>query len=396
MHFALCKPLRALNRGGLTLSSVAPIDLGTKRAGALGKLDRHTHSGCSAMKNPIVAMKSRHGLRSLVAGLGLSVVLTGAASAQTPVKFSLDWKFEGPAAPFTVAMDRGYFKAEGLDVTIDTAPGSLEPLNRVASGTYDMGIGDINSLIKFRDANPSNPIQAVFMFYNKPAFSIVARKSLGVTKPKDLEGKKLGAPAPDGAYAQWPIFVQANGIDASKVTIENIGFPVREPMLQKGEVAAITGFSFSSFINLKSMGVPVDDIVVMLMADYGVNLYGNAVFVSPKFAAEKPEAIKGFLRALVKGLKDTVKDPDTAVDSVIKRNDVASKPVELERLRMAINDNILTDEVKANGYGAVDMARLAKAIDQIGLTYQFKNGKPDGSAVFVASYLPPAADRKAP
>jgi NitT/TauT family transport system substrate-binding protein len=348
------------------------------------------------MKNSIVAGKSRQGLRSLLAGLGLTVVLTGAASAQTPIKFSLDWKFEGPAAPFTVAMDRGYFKAEGLDVTIDTAPGSLEPLNRVASGTYDMGIGDINSLIKFRDANPSNPIQAVFMFYNKPAFSIVARKSLGVTKPKDLEGKKLGAPAPDGAYAQWPIFVQANGIDASKVTIENIGFPVREPMLQKGEVAAITGFSFSSFINLKSMGVPVDDIVVMLMADYGVNLYGNAVFVNPKFAAEKPEAIKGFLRALVKGLKDTVKDPDTAVDSVIKRNDVASKPVELERLRMAINDNILTDEVKANGYGAVDMARLAKSIDQIGLTYQFKNGKPDGSAIFTVSDLPPAGDRKAP
>jgi NitT/TauT family transport system substrate-binding protein len=320
---------------------------------------------------------------------------TGPALAQQAVKFSLDWKFEGPAAPFTVAMDRGYFKAEGLDVTIDTAPGSLEPINRVASGTYDMGIGDINSLIKFRDANPTNPIQAVFMFYNKPAFSIVARKSLGVTKPKDLEGKKLGAPAPDGAYAQWPIFVQANGIDASKVTIENIGFPVREPMLQKGEVAAITGFSFSSFINLKSMGVPVDDIVVMLMADYGVNLYGNTVFVNPKFAAEKPDAVKAFLRALVKGMKDTVKDPDTAVDSVIKRNDVASKPVELERLKMAINDNILTAEVKADGYGGVRSDRLAKAIDQIGLTYQFKNGKPDGAAIFSASFLPPAADRKA-
>ena len=259
-----------------------------------------------------------------------------------------------------------------------------------------MGIGDINSLIKFRDANPSNPIKPSSCSTTSLPSAIVARKSLGVTKPKDLEGKKLGAPAPDGAYAQWPIFVQANGIDASKVTIENVGFPVREPMLQKGEVAAITGFSFSSFINLKSMGVPVDDIVVMLMADYGVNLYGNAVFVSPKFAAEKPEAVKGFLRALVKGLKDTVKDPDSAVNSVIKRNDVASKPVELERLRMAINDNILTAEVKANGYGAVDMARLAKSIDQIGLTYEFKNGKPNGAAVFEASYLPPAADRKAP
>jgi NitT/TauT family transport system substrate-binding protein len=224
----------------------------------------------------------------------------------------------------------------------------------------------------------------------------VGRKSLGVTKPRDLEGKKLGAPAPDGAYAQWPIFVQANGIDASKVTIVNVGFPVREPMLQKGDVDAITGFSFSSFINLKAMGVSVDDIVVMLMADYGVNLYGNAVFVNPKFATEHPEAVKGFLRALVRGLKDTVKDPDTAVDSVIKRNDVASKPVELERLRMAINDNILTDEVKADGYGAVLMPRLAKAIDQIALTYTFKNGLPKGDAIFDPGFLPPEADRKAP
>ena len=187
--------------------------------------------------------------------------------------------------------------------------------------------------------------------------------------------------------------MQANQIDASKVTIENVGFPVREPMLLKGQVDAITGFSFSSFINLKSMGVPADDIVVMLMADHGVNLYGNAVFVNPKFAVEKPEAVKAFLRALVKGIKETVKDPDTAVDSVIKRNDVASKAVELERLRMAIKDNILTDEVKVKGYGAVDMDRLTKSIDQIALTYEFKNGKPKSSEIFDASLLPDAADR---
>ena len=317
------------------------------------------------------------------------------ACAQTAVKFSLDWKFEGPAAPFTVAIDKGYFKAEGLDVTIDTAGGSLEPINRVASGTYDMGFGDINSLIKFRDANPGVPIKAVYMYYNKPAFSIVGRKSRGVTAPKDLEGKKLGAPPPDGAYAQWPIFTQANGIDPSKVTIVSVGFPVREPMLASGEVDAITGFSFSSYINLKDRGVPANDITVLLMADYGVNLYGNTILVNPKFAAEKPEAVKGFLRAFVKGLKDTVKDPSTAVDSVIKRNDVAKKPVELERLRMALKDNIVTNEVKANGYGAVDSDRLAKSIDQIALTYEFKNGKPKADAAFDSSFLPSAADRKA-
>ncbi len=324
-----------------------------------------------------------------------ALAATGPATAQTRIKFSLDFKFEGPSAPFLVAIDKGYFKAEGLDVTIDSAAGSLEPINRVASGTYDMGFGDINSLIKFRDQYPGTPLKAVFMVYNKPPFAVIGRKSRGVTAPKDLEGKKLGAPAADGAFAQWKIFVQANNIDASKVTIENVGFPVREPMLAAGQVDAITGFSFSSFINLKDRGVPVEDIVVLLMADYGVNLYGNSIIVGPKFAAESPEAVKGFLRAFLKGLKETVRNPSAAVDSVIKRNDVARKDIELERLRIALKDNVLTAEVMANGFGGVDMAKLDKSIDQIALTYAFKSAKPGGADIFDTSFLPGAADRKA-
>jgi NitT/TauT family transport system substrate-binding protein len=210
----------------------------------------------------------------------------------------------------------------------------------------------------------------------------------------DLEGKKLGAPSTDGAYAQWPIFVQANGIDPSKVTIENVGLPVREPMLAAGQVDAITGFSFSSYIDLKDKGVPVDDIVVLLMSDFGVNLYGNAIIVNPKFANEHPDAVKGFLRAFMKGLKETVKTPARAIESVLKRNDVAIKSVELERLTMAIRDNIVTPEVKANGYGVIDDARFVRAIDQIGLTYKWKAEKPKPEDIFDASYLPPAADRK--
>lgn len=337
-------------------------------------------------------LHSTRSSRRLMLLTAAAIGFAAPALAQTPIKFSLDWKIEGPAAPFLIAKEKGYFQDEGLDVTIDTGSGSVEPINRVASGAYDMGFGDINSVIKFNDQNPDTALKSVYMVYNKPAFAIVGRKSLGVSEPKDLEGKKLGAPAPDGAYAQWPIFVAANDIDADKVTIENVGFPVREPMLASEQVDAITGFSFSSFINLKANGVPVDDIAVMLMADYGVDLYGNTIIVSPSFAEENPEAVKGFLKALNKAIKETIADPEAAIEYVTAANAIVDKATELERLQMALDQNVMTDEVKANGLGAVDMERLGAAIDQIGLTFEYA-AKPTAEATFDPSFLPADDER---
>jgi NitT/TauT family transport system substrate-binding protein len=250
-------------------------------------------------------------------------------------------------------------------------------------------------LIKLRDQNPANAVKAVFMVYNRPPFAIVARKSRGISGPKDLEGKRLGAPTGDGAFAQWPIFARANGIDAAKVTIENVGFAVREPMLAAGQVDAITGYSFSAYVSLKDRGVALDDIVLLLMAEYGLKLYGNAIIVNPKFAAERPEAVRGFLRAFLRALKETVADPARAVEAVLTRNEPAKRETELERLRMAIRDNILTPEVKARGYGDVDMARLQSAMDQIAQTHKFRN-KPAPADVFDPSFLPEPAARTAP
>src|SRR6185437_3623316 len=263
-----------------------------------------------------------------------ATLTTSAAAGETIVKFSLDYGFEGPAALFLHPLDKGYFKSEGLNVTINPASNSIEPIERVASGEYDIGFGDINALIRYRDAKPGAPLKAVFMLYNRPPFAVIGRKSRGIGNPKDLEGKTLGAPPTDLAYAQWPIFVQANGINASKVTIENVSFPVREPMLAAGQVDAITGLSFSSFIDLKEKGVPVDDLVVLLMADYGVSLYGSAIIVNSKFAEEHGDAVRGFLRAFTKALRETVGRPPAAIEAVLTRNTQARKSVELERLNM--------------------------------------------------------------
>jgi NitT/TauT family transport system substrate-binding protein len=323
-----------------------------------------------------------------------ATLLSGAVLAQkeTPLRFALDWRFEGPSAPYFVAIDKGYYKAEGLNVSIDPGSGSVEGINRVASGAYEMGFADINSLVKYRD-NPRNlPVKAVMMVYDTPAFSIVSLKKNGISKPKDLEGKILGAPAADGAYAQWPIFVRANNIDTSMVKIENIGFPVREPMLAQGKVDAIAGFWFSSYMNLKANGVPGDEIVVLLMRDYGVDLYGNVVIANPDFMRFNPKAVAGFVKATIRGIQDTIKDPEGAVDALMKRNPIAKRDVELERLKLSLAKNFVTPDVQKNGLGSVDMKRLERSIEQIGLTFQYTN-KPKAADVFTAQYLPPKEQR---
>jgi NitT/TauT family transport system substrate-binding protein len=321
-----------------------------------------------------------------------AALISSSAFAQTAIRYALDWRFEGPAAPYFVAIDKGYYKAEGLDVTIDPGTGSIEGINRVASGTYQVGFADINSLVKYRDNPQNSPIRAIMMVYDTPAFSIVTLKSKGISKPKDLEGKILGAPAPDGAYAQWPIFVDANKIDASKVRIENVGFPVREPMLAQGKVDAITGFWFSSYMNLKANGIKSEDIVVMMMRDFGVDLYGNAIIVNPDFAKSNPKAVAGFIRATIKGIQDTIKSPESAIDSLMKRNAIANRDVELERLKLAIDKNFVNPAVLSAGFGGVDLKRLERSIDQIGLTFKFTN-KPKAGDVFTAEYLPPREQR---
>jgi NitT/TauT family transport system substrate-binding protein len=329
----------------------------------------------------------RAGLVGAAAGL-----IAGSAQAQTGIKFSLDERLEGPAALFLLPQDRDYYRSEGLDVTVEEAASGLESITRVASGGYELGFADINALIRYRDQNPA-AVKAVFMLFNKPPFAIVGRKSRGISDPKSLEDKKLGAPPIGATYDQWPLFAKLNDIDLGKVTVEKISVPVRAPMLAAGQLDAVLGYSYRVYVDLKDRGVPVEDLVLLPMADYGLKLYGGAIIVNSKFAAEKPDAVAGFLRAVLKGLKDTIKNPSVAVDSLLKRDDAGKKEVELERLRMVIKNNIVTPEVRADGLGAIDGARLTEAINQIALTHAFK-AKPKANDIFDPAFLPAAAERK--
>jgi NitT/TauT family transport system substrate-binding protein len=324
-----------------------------------------------------------------------SLFLSAAASAQTPLKFSLDWRFEAPNSGFLIALDKGYYKAEGLDVSIDPGNGSVDGINRAASGSYNLAMADINSLIRFRD-NPANPpVTAVFMLMNAPAFAVTSLKKSGISKPKDLEGRLVGAPAADGAYANWAAFIKAAGVDGSKVKIENVGFPVREPMLMQGKVDAIVGFGYSAWVALRSNGFKAEDISIMYMRDFGLELYGNALLVNPQYLKDNPEAVRKFVRASIKGFMEMANNPSEAVAAVLKRNPVTNEAAEKMRLAMFLNDNFLTADVKTHGVGHVDPARLTRSIEQIGESFKFSH-KPKADEIYTDAYLPPKAERAVP
>lgn len=326
-------------------------------------------------------------MKHLLAAAFFATTLAPAAIAQTQIPFALDWRFEAPSSFFFLAADNGHFAAEGLEVTVEAGTGSVETIPKIATGAFPMGFGDLNTVIRFLDQNPGAPVTAVMIVYDKPAFAIVGRKSLGVTEPADLEGRKLGAPPPDGAWQQFPVFAELTGIDPSKVTVDPVGFPTREPMLAEGQVDAVTAFSFSAKQNLMRLGVPEDDISVILMADHGLQLYGNAVLVNTDWAAANPEAVTGFLRALSKGIQDAAANPDAAIAAVAARNPAIDTALELNRLDMVLSQNVLTPWVMENGLGNIDLARMDTAIAQIGQTYAFQNPT-DVSLYFDGAFLP--------
>src|SRR5207237_6701165 len=157
--------------------------------------------------------------RSLaIVALAVVAVTSPPAHAQTKVKFALDWLPQGPQAPFVTAKAMGAFSAAGLDVTIDRGTGSQKTIEQVATGTYDLGYGDINSMIEYNVKNPGQPLVAIAMVLNTPPFALLSLKKYGVKGPKDLAGLNIGAPAGDAPRRLWPIFAKHAGVAPDSVT----------------------------------------------------------------------------------------------------------------------------------------------------------------------------------
>jgi len=339
-------------------------------------------------------------LRSGRTALALSAALlvtfaagiSGEAAAQTKLKMVLNWKYQGPQGFFFVAEDKGYFKAEGLDVTIDQGDGSATPIPKVASGTYDIGFGDINALIDFASKRPEEAPIAVYVMFNRPPFTIAVKADSPIKTPKDIEGRTLGGAANDGALKLFPAFCKSAKIDCSKVSITNMQPNLREQMLMQGQVDGVFGYVNTIRFSAKLIGIDPDKQIRFInYGDYGMDLYSNGIIVSKKLVKEKPDVVRGFVRALNKGVIDALKDPKMAVATVVKREPLIKFDVELERMEATLKDEMNHPEIAKIGLGNVDDARLKRSIDILVDADKLPR-TPNEDEIFTRAFLPPAAE----
>ena len=325
------------------------------------------------------------------AAAALTLAFSSAYAQTTPIKFQLDWRFEGPAALFLTPAAKGYFKDAKLDVTVDAGNGSGGTVTRVASGAYDMGFADLAALMEFHANNPDAPNKpvAIMMVYNDTPASVMALKKSGIKTPADLNGKKLGAPVFDAGRRAFPIFSKANNISGVQWTAMDP--PLRETMLVRGDIDAITGFTFTSLLNLEARGIKAEDVVVLPYPDYGVKLYGNAIIASPKMIKDNPAAVKAFLQAFSKGMKDVMANPGAAIADVKARDGIVNVELETRRLKLAIDTVINSPNARAEGFGQINGPRLSLMASQVSDAFATKT-RVNPDVIWNGSFLPPKAE----
>src|SRR5271166_1830316 len=335
-------------------------------------------------------------LRAVLASLVLLIASAGMAAAETRnVKVMMDWIIQGTHAPFFVAQDKGYFKAEGVTVdALDPGKGATNVAVSVAGGVYQFGWVDLPSMIRFNAQNPASPLLAVYMSFDSSPLAVITRKDAGIRKPADLDGRKIAGGPGIAVHDTISVLLKAAGAENVKINWVAVQPQLFGPMLKRGDVDGTGGFTNSNIPAMLEMGFTLDDLFILKYSDFGADMYGLALVTTKKFADENPATVRGVVKALNQGTKDTIASPQAALD-VLKARDPMMKPdIEKVRLDIALG-RTNTENVAKNGLSSVSAEKLQKTIDAMVSAYALPVS-PDPATVYTDAFLPPVAERMPP
>jgi NitT/TauT family transport system substrate-binding protein len=331
--------------------------------------------------------------RLLALSLGLILFAAAAAKAEVKnVKITLDWIIQGTHAPFFIAQDKGYFKAEGVTVdAIDAGNGATNVAVKVAGGAYQFGWVDIPSMILFNAKNPTTPLIAVYVSFDQSPLAFITRKSAGIRKPADLDGKKIAGGPGTAVHDTASILFKAAHVENVKVDWVSVQPQLFGPMFKRGDVDGTGGFTNSNIPAILEMGFTMDDLFVLKYSDFGADMYGLALVARKKFADENPETTRAVVKALNQGTKDTIAAPQKALELLKARDPMMKMDVEKVRLEIALGLTN-TAHVASAGLSSVVPEKLQRTIEAIATAFQLPT-VPDPATVYTDQYLPPLAER---
>jgi NitT/TauT family transport system substrate-binding protein len=328
---------------------------------------------------------------SLVLAVG-TLAAVGAHAQAKSVRIMVDWIIQGTHAPFFIAQEKGYYKSAGVNVeTIDAGKGATNVAVSIASGVYQFGWVDLPTMIKFNAQNPGAPLLAVYVSFDETPLAVISRKSANIRKPADLDGKKIAGGPGVAVHDTISILLKAAKAENVKINWVSVSPQLFGPMLKRGEVDATGGFTNSNIPAALEIGFTLDELFVLKYSDFGADMYGLALVTTKKFADENPDTVRGVVKALNQGTKDTIADPDKALALMQGRDAMMKLDIEKVRLGLALG-HTNTPHVQKNGLSSVTPEKLQRTIDAIATAYELPN-KPAPETVYTDKFLPPAADR---
>lgn len=318
-----------------------------------------------------------------VASALILAAIRPAAAANATVNFALDWIVSGRHAPWFLALEKGFYKDEGLDVKISRGYGFQDGMQRLMSGQSQFNFNDITSLVIARGTQ-AVPAKAVAIIYSKNPVAVFSLKKSGIVKPSDLKGKSIATEPGGVSRVLFPGFARVNNLDPNSVNWVSSRGAQKVPLLISGKVDAITNYIMEK-PNLEKQAASQGGINDFMYADWGLPLLSNAILVTDDYAHKDPTVVRAFVKASLRGFAYSFDHPDEAVNALLKHEPLLERNIARQELEM-VKQLVLTDEARKQGLGYMDPAKVQSTISTVAKYYELKR-VPKPAEIYTNEFL---------